>query len=368
VSLLLDALKRAEKEKQGRPEEPEARGPHLVAGGKGTLELQPIAPAESPAQGRTSPSQAAAQALGPGPARKRRGALWIAGGAIVVLIALGAAYVWHSIDQLQPRPTARRAPLAPLTAPAQATAASQAPQPPAAPPTPTAAEPGPRTAAVTPTRAPQPRDDPPVAAPAAALLQPSRVSGPRVLAEVRDGYEALRSGDLASAKRSYAAALANESTNLDALLGLATVEARSGGRQAAAGYYRRALEVDPRNPSALAGLAALTDASRPEALEARLTREIAEQPGSAALHFMLGNLYAAQGRWSQAQGAYYEAYRIEPEGADILHNLAVSLDQLGQGRMAAGFYRKALEATSGQSAAFDAAAVAKRLAELEAQR
>jgi tetratricopeptide (TPR) repeat protein len=372
VSLLLDALKRAEKEKQGRPEEPEARGPHLV-GGKAALELQPIAAADAAASARGSPSQAAAQALAP-PARKRRGALWIAGAAVVVLIALGAGYVWYSINELQPRPIARRAPLAPIAAPTQAPVAPPPQSSPTASTSATSATaPVPQAVAAPPVhepplRATQGRNEPPASAPAAALLQQNRGPVPRVLPEVRDGYEALRRGDLTSAKRSYGAAVANEPNNLDALLGLATVEARSGGRQAAVVHYRRALEVDPRNPSALAGLAALSDASQPEALEARLLREIAENPGSAALHYMLGNLYAVQGRWGQAQGAFYEAHRIEPEGADILHNLAVSLDQLGQGRMAAGFYRKALEASRGQPSAFDAAAVNRRLAELETAR
>ena len=373
MSLLLDALKRAEKEKESRPDAAETRGPHLVADGKGALELQPIAAGEAAAPVRGSPSQNAAQALAPAPARKRRGALWIAGAAVVILIALGAGYVWHSINQLQPRPIARPAPLPPVAAPTPTTVATQPPQP--APPTPMAATaPAPQGVAASPvqgaaSRTPQPRSNAPVAAPAAGVLQPTRASErPRVLLEVRDGYEALRRGDLANAKRNYAAAVEAEPSNLDALLGLATVEARSGNRPAAVAHYRRALEIDPRNPSALAGLAALTDASQPEALEARLLREVAEQPGSAALQFMLGNLYAVQGRWGQAQGAYYEAYRIEPEGADILHNLAVSLDQLGQGRMAAGFYRKALEASRRQPAAFDAAAVTKRLAELEPAR
>ena len=201
------------------------------------------------------------------------------------------------------------------------------------------------------------------------MLLPSRAAlRPRVPAEVQEGYDALRLGDLAKARRSYAAALANDPGSLDALLGLATVEARGGSREAAAALYRRALEVDPRNASALAGLAALAEGTRPEALESRLLRDLAEQPGSAPLQFMLGNLYASEGRWGDAQAAYFEAHRIEPGNSDIAYNLAVSLDHLGQGRTAAGFYRKALEATGAQAATFDPAAVARRLGELEPAR
>ena len=80
---------------------------------------------------------------------------------------------------------------------------------------------------------------------------------------------------------------------------------------------------------------------------------------------MLGNVYASQSLWRQAQGAYYEAYRLDAGNPDIVHNLAVSLDRLGQPRLAATLYRRALEATRTQATQFEAAAVQKRLAEIE---
>jgi len=368
VSLLLDALKRAEEEKQARPpEEREGRGPHLVAAGKPVLELQPVA-AEAASPAARSPSKAAAHAIAPAPSRKRRDILWIAAAAIVFVIVGAAGYVWHSIDQLQPRPAARAARLAPVPA-APAPAAVSAPlaqlAPPSPEPRPAAAPPAPPPA--TPSSLAARPVAPAVAAP--AVLQPGRAAQrPRVPAEIQDGYEALRRGDFPKAKRSYTAALANDPASLDALLGLATVEARVDNREAAAALYRRALEIDPRNASALAGLAGLSENARPEVLESRLLRDLAEQPGSAALQFMLGNLYAAQGRWGDAQAAYFEAHRLDPGSADIAYNLAVSLDHLGQGRTAAGFYRKALEAGRGQAAAFDPAAIERRLGELEPAR
>jgi uncharacterized protein HemY len=100
-------------------------------------------------------------------------------------------------------------------------------------------------------------------------------------------------------------------------------------------------------------------------LEQQLSREIAQHPNSAPLHFMLGNVYASQSLWTQAQSAYYEAHRLDPGNADILHNLAVSLDRLGQPRVAATMYRRTLEATRSQATQFDAAAVQKRLDEIE---
>ena len=102
-----------------------------------------------------------------------------------------------------------------------------------------------------------------------------------------------------------------------------------------------------------------------EALEAQLRADIGRVPASAPLHLMLGNLYSAQGRWSEAQAAYYEAHRLDPGSPEIAHNLAVSLDRLGQSSLAARFYRRALEGANARSTSLDTAAVARRLAEIE---
>ena len=370
MSLLLDALKRAEQDKQASQAGRENAGPHLVAAGKPTLELHPISPPEA----APAPARAAPQSIAPAvaPARNRRGLFWAAGVIIVLVIAVAVGYVWYSIAALAPRPSAgARAPAPrPLTpvasadlpraiAPVLENAALDRRAPPAAPPTRMAERTAPASEAATRNSAPTP----------AALLQPSRAAErARVVPEIAAGYEALRRGDLATALRAYAAAAAADPANLDAALGLATAEARAGNRESAAAHYKRALDVDPRNATALAGLAALMDFSRPDALEPQLLRDIAQHPDSAALNFMLGNLYASNARWSQAQVAYFEAHRLEPGNADILHNLAVSLDHLGQSRVAAGFYRRALEAARDQAAAFDPASVTRRLADLEARR
>jgi len=40
---------------------------------------------------------------------------------------------------------------------------------------------------------------------------------------------------------------------------------------------------------------------------------IAAQPDASFLNFTLGNQYAAQGRWAEAQQAYFRAYSGDPE-------------------------------------------------------
>jgi Flp pilus assembly protein TadD len=60
------------------------------------------------------------------------------------------------------------------------------------------------------------------------------------------------------------------------------------------------------------------------------------------LYYTLGNLYADQNRWSDAESAYFEAFRREPANGDYAFNLAVSLDQLHQREGALRDYEAAL--------------------------
>src|SRR5260221_13502771 len=74
------------------------------------------------------------------------------------------------------------------------------------------------------------------------------------------------------------------------------------------------------------------------------------RPGPALLHFSLGTQYAQQSRWSEAQAAYFKAHSVDPENAHYAFNLAVSLDQLHQGKLALEFYQRP-RALSGTRAA-----------------
>jgi tetratricopeptide (TPR) repeat protein len=378
LSLLLDALRRAEQEKHARhpggPPPAEAHG-HRSAS-PSALELAPISTHAAAAGHRADPAAHGAQnvfqakaANSPGATPRNRTVLWVAIGAIGLVAIAAGAYVWYSVKSLTPQYAATPRPRAvPPPPPASGTIA----------PSVTASSgfvpiaPG-SVATLTPTTPEPPsattaerilREAPPVAPPPGVQLDRTPAPARSVPAGVAAGYEALRLGDLAAARRGYDAAIAADPANVDARLGIATIAAREGNRALAFEHYRRALDLDPRNPTALAGIALLADASRPEALEMQLRTEIARAPESAELVFALGNVYATQSRWTEAQAAYYEAHRLDPGSADIAHNLAVSLDRLGQGRLAAGFYRRALESASGRAAQFDAAAVARRLEEL----
>jgi tetratricopeptide (TPR) repeat protein len=92
--------------------------------------------------------------------------------------------------------------------------------------------------------------------------------------------------------------------------------------------------------------------------------DLIDRESSPHLFQTLGNLYADQKRWSEAQAAYFEAYRGAPDNADYAYNLAVSLDQLRQHPAALSYYERAL-ATGGVHR-FDRAQAEERIRQLRA--
>lgn len=172
-------------------------------------------------------------------------------------------------------------------------------------------------------------------------------------------YRAYRSGKLDEARQLYGEMLAKDAHHTDALLGLAVIAQQRGEDILAVRYYTRILRLDPRNAAANAGMSAL---STDEHNESRLKTLLDEQRDSATLHFALGNHYAGQSRWGEAQQAYFSACTLEPDNTQFTFNLAISLDHLGQHELAAQHYQHALQLD--QAGVLDHAQIEQRLYEL----
>lgn len=198
-------------------------------------------------------------------------------------------------------------------------------------------------------------DTAPVPRPAAPAAAPARAETPRDSIKVSAGsaepqldprlgeaYAALQSGKLDAARQLYGDAVRSDPKNIQALLGAAAVAMQDNKTDEASRLYFRVLDLEPRNPYAQAGLVALMGRADPAAAEAKLKQLIAREP-LASLHFTLGNLYGDQSRWAEAQQAYFQAHHLEPGNPDYAYNLAVGLEHVGQSRLAAGFYRRAVE-------------------------
>src|SRR5258706_4687689 len=320
-------------------------------------------------------------------------------GALALVGLSYGGYVWWQMRpkyaippaELQARPVATPAP--PVTASAPV---ATPPRPDATPPPPApqaVAQAPARTAVpgippIQPVRPPRPRSQPAsgtlasgpsalrpessldptgsISPRAGEALAPIAINAPTLAVDplVEQAYQAFQRNDLAAARDGYQRALAREPTSPDALLSLAAIDVRNGQLSSAEARYLKLLEIDPRDSHAVASLITLRGQLDPLASESRLKSLIATQPEAALLHFSLGNQYAQQSRWTEAQSAYFKAYSVDPENADYAFNLAVSLDHLHQGKLALEYYQRALALTEKRAASFTPAQARLRVQEL----
>lgn len=290
--------------------------------------------------------------------------LLLALGGTILLLGAGAGYLWYADSASDTRP------LRPIDAPPAAQLAQAQPalantattQPGDLVPGIAAAD----IAAGTLPDQSMPAEPPVESKPAPRTSSSIRIEQQRVeLVDplLRDAYLAYRNGKPDEAQQLYLAMFKKDAHNADALLGLAAIAQQRGDNQMAAQYFAGVLLLDPRNAVANAGMSSLS-ADEDGNDESRLKTLLREQGNSAALHFALGNLYAEQSRWGEAQQAYFNAYTLESGNAEYAFNLAVSLDQLGQGKLAAQHYQRALQLDQSRSAGFDHAQIEQRVQEL----
>jgi len=365
MSLLLDALKKS--------------GDNPPKGtGLGDLTLEAAAPSRTTPASASTPNaatRAAGEALFAAkkkkPAPAMRWKLGLIPTTLLICIVLGSGYGYYVWLQLQPpaKPrVAQRTTPPPVYAPVTV---AVAPAPALVPMIPPAQE----TVAV-PTIQPlvtnhnddydaprKPKSNTPrrVAAPTLAIQH--QVETDTITPALLDAYQAYQRGDYATATQGYRSVLSKDSHNRDALLGLAATAQQQGQDEAAQNFYRQLLVLDPRDPAAQAGMSAYAPEDSVDT-ESRLKTMISQQPRSGALHFALGNYYAEQSGWGDAQQYYFNAHTLEPSNAQFAFNLAVSLDHLGQRKLATQYYQQALQLDVSGNSGFDHAQAQQRLNEL----
>jgi tetratricopeptide (TPR) repeat protein len=323
--------------------------------------LKPAQPSATEAANRVAARNAFAAKQAPAAGNRHFGV--VVGAITLLAVAVIGVYFWLQIKPMPGQSTTRRVAAVNSAPSATTTGLNPAPTrslPPAPGPTRAAAEP-PRTRTVV--RATEARATPN----STDTYSPIRIttSHPTLNPTLAAGYDAFQAGNLAAARANYEQVLQTDPRNPDALHGAAAIAVREGRSADVQGYYLRLLEANPQDAIAQAGLVGLNSHSDPVASESRLKTMLAAQPDAPALHFALGNLYARQSRWSEAQQAYFNAVTGDGNNPDYLFNLAVSLDQLHQSKPAAQYYRQALTAAAARPAAFDQARVAGRLRDLQ---
>lgn len=342
---------------------------------------EPVAPGRATAKNRNDRNQArAATVLQAGarapvaaaaPGLRIRPAMAI--GLLAGIVALGfAVYVYLQITN--PGMFIRQAP----TPPKPLTPLSQAPAPAQSPiATGTVVAPAEQSAAPNRPAEPQPSRAPAPAEPAQArssteaprnsIQVSAGVAEPQLNPQLGQAYAALQTGKLDAARQLYTDAARSEPRNINALLGLAAVAMQEGRPEEASRLYFNVLDLEPRNAYAQTGLIAMMGRADPAAAESKLKQLIAREP-LASLYFTLGNLYGDQSRWAEAQQAYFQAHQLEPANPDYAYNLAVGLEHIGQPRLAAGFYQRAVEQARNKGrAGFNLALAQDRIRQLAAQ-
>jgi Flp pilus assembly protein TadD len=189
----------------------------------------------------------------------------------------------------------------------------------------------------------------------------------RVASLVTSAYQAYLAGNYPQAAAGYREILSAEPENRNALLGLGAIATHHGDLQIAYRIYRQLLTLNPKDTVAQAAMLNLRGSgSDPVLVQSRVKLLIAENPGAPYLKFDLGNAYARQLRWAEAQGAYFDAYSADSTNSDYALNLAVSLDHLGQSKSALTYYHRALELAGRDSVNFNNTAVKSRITSLSA--
>ncbi len=174
-------------------------------------------------------------------------------------------------------------------------------------------------------------------------------------------YAAYSDGDHAAARIGYQKVLKRDPGNRDAQLGLAAIALSAGKDEKAGRIYLDLLSRNPRDSVAQTALMSMNQQLDPVAGQSRVKQLLDREPDSTHLHFSLGNLFAAQARWAEAQGAYFEAYRRDNTNPDFAFNLAISLDHLGQREPALKYYRRALELADGRASNVPSAGALERI-------
>lgn len=364
MSLLLDAMKKS--------------GDNSKSTG---LSLEDSAPSAKNAASEStdnSHSRAAGQALFAAKKKKEapkfRWKLGLVPTTFIICSILGAGYgfyVWQELQPKQPQVAQRPVtppPVAPITTTVQnpPLVAALARTPEVAVPK---AEPAPEKSATvapapTPTKARPftsvksraPRSTPGLTIEHSQELDSTTVS-------LMDAYQAYQRGDYVTAAQGYRKVLEKDAHNRDALLGLGAIAQQQNQDETAVFYYQKVLQLDPRDPVAQAAMSTYRT-SAGEDTESHLKQLLSEQPNSSALHFALGNVYTQQSRWPEAQQSYFNARTLEPNNAMFTYSLAVSLDHLGQRKLAVQYYQQALQLDASNRSGFDHELAQQRLNEL----
>jgi tetratricopeptide (TPR) repeat protein len=191
-----------------------------------------------------------------------------------------------------------------------------------------------------------------------------RVISTGIYSELDSAYQAFEVGNLGLAKSIYSEIIKSNPNQVDALLGLANIESIIGAAQNARVLYEKVLVQEQANTIAQLGLLQTYSDKVPLAKQQVLEELSSKDPNNVNILMALGQSYSEQSKWLKAQEVYFKGFSLQPTNVSVVYNLAVSLDQLGKTPVAITYYEKALSLNGNVSNRTDMSAITKRLQEL----
>ena len=205
------------------------------------------------------------------------------------------------------------------------------------------------------------------AAPAKEVLVLAK-SGTNLKDVFDDAMASFKAGDLNHAERAFRTVLAAEPRNASALVGLAKVHHTRGNVRIAAATLLKAAEILPDDPIVISELISVQSGSAdPIVSESRIQSLLGRSNNpdvQARLRFLLGNSFAKQQRWLSAKEAFITAHGLDQGNPDIAYNLAVIFDYLNEPDNAIRMYNTALSSAAATPSSFDLQVARDRIEEL----
>lgn len=187
----------------------------------------------------------------------------------------------------------------------------------------------------------------------------------KIVRLAQEAYTAFHDKNFYHAKNLYTEALRIDSTSRDAILGLAACENKLGHPEKSMAYYRTALQNNPEDDVALAGMLQLSKPENSIQSISLFKHQLEKNKNSAILHYALGNLYAKEKNWAEACYHYENSVEISPLNPDYTYNLAVCYDQVQNTEKALSYYRLAIQNIKNRDYNFNAQEAMQRLQHLE---
>jgi tetratricopeptide (TPR) repeat protein len=184
-----------------------------------------------------------------------------------------------------------------------------------------------------------------------AKASPDTETSPQLLSElyaktlVARATTYLEMHDTKSARADFMAARDAAPRFPSSYVNLAAVSLKENKIDEATGYFEQALAIDNTDFDALNGLIEniYTRKHRLDLAHQRIGQALSEQPNSASLHFLKGNIYGHEMNAQNAEAEFRRALEIDPDYLPAYSSLGALFGNMEQPERAIDEYRKILD-------------------------